>query len=149
MDVWQKLFALKTDCWKNISILNIIFIYTLYGYYNNYEHTHKQKHIIIYHKAWTSLACTKKDKIQFFSMSHTQSLGDSYPLLNSMEKLLTYLMPSRKRAERRKERIRWNPSKADTIGTKNFVRCSEVSLAQVVSSPDPTPWDETIASSGD
>ena len=26
--------------------------------------------------------------------------------------------------------IQWNPSKADTTGTKNFVRCSEVSLAQ-------------------
>ena len=26
--------------------------------------------------------------------------------------------------------LQWNPSKADTIGTKNFVRCSEVSLAQ-------------------
>ena len=26
--------------------------------------------------------------------------------------------------------VQWNPSKADTIGTKNFVRCSEVSLAQ-------------------
>ena len=28
--------------------------------------------------------------------------------------------------------IQWNPSKADTIGTKNFVCCSEVSLAQGV-----------------
>ena len=27
-------------------------------------------------------------------------------------------------------RIQWNPSKADTMGTKNFVRYSEVSLAQ-------------------
>ena len=26
--------------------------------------------------------------------------------------------------------VQWNPSKVDTIGTKNFVRCSEVSLAQ-------------------
>ena len=26
--------------------------------------------------------------------------------------------------------IQWNPSKADTTGTKYFVRCSEVSLAQ-------------------
>ena len=26
--------------------------------------------------------------------------------------------------------LRWNPSKADTIGTKNFVHYSEVSLAQ-------------------
>ena len=26
--------------------------------------------------------------------------------------------------------IQWNSSKADTTGTKNFVRCSEVSLAQ-------------------
>ena len=26
--------------------------------------------------------------------------------------------------------IQWNPSKTDTIGTNNFVRCSEVSLAQ-------------------
>ena len=26
--------------------------------------------------------------------------------------------------------IQWNPSKADTLVTKNFVRCSEVSLAQ-------------------
>ena len=26
--------------------------------------------------------------------------------------------------------IQWNPSKADIIGTKNFVRCSELSLAQ-------------------
>ena len=26
--------------------------------------------------------------------------------------------------------IQWNPSKADTIGTKNFVHCSEVSFAQ-------------------
>ena len=26
--------------------------------------------------------------------------------------------------------IQWNPSKMDTIGTKNFVRCSEVSLVQ-------------------
>ena len=26
--------------------------------------------------------------------------------------------------------IQWNPSKADTIGTKNFVHCNEVSLAQ-------------------
>ena len=36
--------------------------------------------------------------------------------------------------------IQWNPSKADTIGTKNFVRCSEVSLAQglVVDHAPPT-----------
>ena len=26
--------------------------------------------------------------------------------------------------------IQWNPSKADTIGTKDFIHCSEVSLAQ-------------------
>ena len=26
--------------------------------------------------------------------------------------------------------LQWNPSKADTIGTKNFVHCSEVSFAQ-------------------
>ena len=26
--------------------------------------------------------------------------------------------------------VQWNPSKVDTIGTKNFVRCSEVFLAQ-------------------
>ena len=26
--------------------------------------------------------------------------------------------------------MQWNPSEADTIGTKNFVRCCEVSLAQ-------------------
>ena len=26
--------------------------------------------------------------------------------------------------------IQWNPSKMDTIGTKDFVCCSEVSLAQ-------------------
>ena len=26
--------------------------------------------------------------------------------------------------------MQWNPSKVDTIGTKNFVRCREVSLAQ-------------------
>ena len=26
--------------------------------------------------------------------------------------------------------VQWNPSKAETIGTKNFVRCSEVSLPQ-------------------
>ena len=36
--------------------------------------------------------------------------------------------------------IQWNPSKADTIGTKNFVRCSEVSFAQglVVDHAPPT-----------
>ena len=36
--------------------------------------------------------------------------------------------------------IQWNPSKADTVGTKNFVRCSEVSLAQglVVDHTPPT-----------
>ena len=26
-------------------------------------------------------------------------------------------------------KLQWNPSKVDTIGTENFVRCSEVSLA--------------------
>ena len=26
--------------------------------------------------------------------------------------------------------LQWNPSKVDTIGTKNFVRCNEVSLVQ-------------------
>ena len=36
--------------------------------------------------------------------------------------------------------VQWNPSKADTIGTKTFVRCSEVSLAQglVVDHAPPT-----------
>ena len=36
--------------------------------------------------------------------------------------------------------LQWNPSKADTIGTKNFVHCSEVSLAQglVVDHAPPT-----------
>ena len=36
--------------------------------------------------------------------------------------------------------IQWNPSKADTIGTKNFVHYSEVSLAQglVVDHAPPT-----------
>ena len=36
--------------------------------------------------------------------------------------------------------MQWNPSKADTIGTKDFVRCSEVSLAQglVVGHTPPT-----------
>ena len=36
--------------------------------------------------------------------------------------------------------IQWNPSKADTIGTKKFVRYSEVSLAQglVVEHAPPT-----------
>ena len=36
--------------------------------------------------------------------------------------------------------IQWNPSKADTIGTKNVVRCNEVSLAQglVVDHAPPT-----------
>ena len=36
--------------------------------------------------------------------------------------------------------LQWNPSKADTIGTKYFVRCSEVSLAQglVVDHAPPT-----------
>ena len=36
--------------------------------------------------------------------------------------------------------IQWNPSKTDTIGTNNFVHCSEVSLAQglVVNHAPPT-----------
>ena len=36
--------------------------------------------------------------------------------------------------------LQWNPSKTDTIGTKNFVRYSEVSLAQglVVDHAPPT-----------
>ena len=36
--------------------------------------------------------------------------------------------------------LQWNPSKADTIGTKKFVRCSEVSFAQglVVDHAPPT-----------
>ena len=39
-----------------------------------------------------------------------------------------------------REELQWNPSKADTIGTKIFVRCSEVSLAQglVVDHAPPT-----------
>ena len=42
-----------------------------------------------------------------------------------------------------------NPSKADTIGTKNFVRCSKVSLAQglVVDRAPPTiaaSYDEAL-----
>ena len=36
--------------------------------------------------------------------------------------------------------VQWNPSNADTTGTKNFVCCSEVSLAQglVVDHAGPT-----------
>ena len=36
--------------------------------------------------------------------------------------------------------VQWNPSKTDTIGTNDFVRCSEVSLAQglVVDHAPPT-----------
>ena len=45
--------------------------------------------------------------------------------------------------------IQWNPSKTDTIGTNNFVRCSEVSLAQglVVDHAPPTvvaSYDKTL-----
>ena len=37
-------------------------------------------------------------------------------------------------------KIQWNPSKTDTIGTNNFVRCSKVSLARglVVDHAPPT-----------
>ena len=50
--------------------------------------------------------------------------------------------------------IQWNPSKADTIGTKNFVRCSEVSLAQglVVDHAPPTiaaSYDKALATEDD
>ena len=45
--------------------------------------------------------------------------------------------------------LQWNPSKADTIGTTNFVLCSEVSLAQglVVDHAPPTiavSYDEAL-----
>ena len=45
--------------------------------------------------------------------------------------------------------VQWNPSKVDTIGTKNFVCCSEVSLAQglVVDHAPPTiaaSYDEAL-----
>ena len=50
--------------------------------------------------------------------------------------------------------VQWKPSKADTIGTKNFVCCSEVSLAQglVVDHAPPTiaaSYDEARATVDD
>ena len=59
-----------------------------------------------------------------------------YPALVAYRRIYTYSILL----------IQWNPSKADAIGTKDFIRCSEVSLAQVLVIDHASP---TIAASYD
>ena len=40
--------------------------------------------------------------------------------------------------------LQWNPSKADTIGTKNFVRCSEGRVRSQLRHPDSTRVARTL-----